>query len=136
MAKAVPRTETSHFWLGKFTDRRRADKYFAEQYEDDDAPVSEFARDQGVRWYDHDFMESGFSKAAKSVEKLVKGYSYYEQWAEELARRAKDAGLTGANLLVFINKDQIKKPQSAKGKGYSLHYLGTIKYSIDELADV
>jgi hypothetical protein len=129
--KTAPKTETSHFWLGQFPDRKRAAKYFAEQYEDDDAPVSEFARDQGAKWYDHDLMESGFSKGANSIEKLVKGHSYYEQWAEELARRAKYAGVTGVNLLVFINKDQIKKPRSSKGEGYSLHYLGTIKYRID-----
>ncbi len=125
------KTETSHFWVGHFPDGRRVDKYFAEQYEDDGSPVSEFARDQGERWYDHDFMESGFSKGAKSILKLVKGYSYYEQWAEELARRAADAGLTGVNMFVFISKDQIEKPRSVKGDGYWLHYLGTIKYRID-----
>ena len=132
MPKSAPKTETSHFWVGEFADRRAAEKYFAEQYDDDDTPLSEFARDQGVRWYDHDFMESsGFSKAAKPVVKLAKGHSYHEQWAEELARRANEAGLTGANLLIFISRDQIKKAKSVKGKEYSLHYLGTIEYRID-----
>jgi hypothetical protein len=132
MPKSAPKTETSHFWVGEFATRQAAEKYLAEQYEDDDAPVSEFTRDQGVNWYDHDFMESsGFSKAPKPIQMLAKGHSYHEQWAEELARRAKDAGLTSANLLIFISKDQIKNAKSVKGNGYSLNYLGTIEYRID-----
>ena len=99
-------TETSHFWVGHFPDGRRVGKYFAETYDedDDDMPISQFARDQGERFYDHDFMEYGFSKAAKSIEKLAKGYSFHEQWSAELARRAAAAGLTGVNMFVLINK--------------------------------
>jgi hypothetical protein len=92
--------------------------------------LSQFARDQGEKWYDHDFMEHGYKKNVKSVEDLVNGYSYFEQWSAELARRAAEAGLTNANMLVFISKDQIDKPQSVEGDGYSLRYLGTIKYRI------
>jgi len=60
----------------------------------------------------------------------VSGYSYYEQWSAELARRAAEAGLTKVNMLLFISKDQIDKPRSVDADGYKLHYLGTIKYRI------
>jgi hypothetical protein len=128
-------TETSHFWLGHFPNEKRVAEYLAEVYDEDDedrehTPLSQFARDQGEKWYDHDFMEHGFKKNAKSVDDLVNGYSYYEQWSAELVRRAAEAGLTKVNMLLFIGKDQIDIPRSVEGDGYNLYYMGTIKYRI------
>lgn len=128
-------TATSHFWLGHFPDEKRVAEYVAEVYDDDDedrehTPLSQFARDQGEMWYDHDSMEHGFEENAKSVEDLVNGYSYHEQWSAELARRASEAGLTQVNMLLFIDKDQIDKARSVEGDGYILHYMGTIEYRI------
>jgi hypothetical protein len=127
--------ETSHFWLGSFPDEQSVDDYFEEVYDEEDedhehTPLSHFARDQGEKWYDHDFLEQGFDKKAKSVEDLVEGYSYYEQWAGELARRAAEAGLKDLNMLIFISQDQIDQPRSVRGNDYILHYLGTISYEI------
>jgi hypothetical protein len=127
-------TETSHFWVGRFSEAIAAD-YFTEVWDEDDedrehTPLSAFARDQGVKWYDHDFIEYGFSEGAGSIEELVAGYSYSDQWAAELARRAAAAGLSGVNFFVFISEDEIERPRSVHGDGYWLHYLGTIKYRI------
>jgi hypothetical protein len=131
------KTQTCHFWLGRFSDERRAADYFGEaEFWDKDeedrehTPLSAFARDQGEKWYDHDFLEYGFNASAASVEELVAGYSYHEQWTAELARRAAAAGVTGSNLIVFIDREQIDRPRSVEGDGYSLHYLGTIRYRI------
>ena len=128
-------TEISHFWLGNFRNESGVSEYLEEIYDEDDedgehTPLSQFARDQGETWYNHDFMEHGFKKNAKSVEDLVNGYSYFEEWSAELARRAAEAGLSKINMLLFISKDQIDKPRSVEGDGYMLHYLGTIKYRI------
>ena len=124
--------ETSHFWIGRFPNGQRVADYFLEDYDKDDetAPVSQFAGDQGETWVDHDFMEYGFSDKSVSVEELVTGYSYHEQWRIELVRRAADAGLTGVNMFVFINQDQIETPRSVQGDNYLLHYLGKISYRI------
>lgn len=108
-------TEASHFWLGQFPNEKRVAEYVAEVYDDDDedrehTPLSQFARDQGEKWYDHDCMEHGFEKNA--------------------TRRAAKAGLTKVNMLLFISKDQIDKPRSVEGDGYNLHYMGTIEYRI------
>lgn len=127
--------ETSHFWLGHFASEKRVADYLVEVYDEEDedrehTPLSQFACDQGETWYDHDFLEHGFQENAPSVEDLVDGYSYSEQWSAELARRAAEGGLTQVNTLVFISEDQIQKPRSAEGDGYRLHYLGTITYRI------
>ena len=128
-------SETSHFWVGHFSSVQRMADYFTEVYDEDDedrehTPFSQFAGDQGATWYDHDFLEYAYRDDCASVEEVVKGYSYHEQWAAELARRAAEAGLTGINAVVFISEDQIDEPRSVHGDGYALHYLGTITYRI------
>lgn len=129
------KTETCHFWLGCFENAQRVAAYFAEVYGEEDAegeetPLSQFARDQGETWYDHDFLEHGFGEGCETVEDLARGYSYREQWTAELARRAKEAGLTGLNTIVFVSQDQITEARSAQGEGYRLWYLGLIRYRI------
>ena len=131
-------TETSHFWLGRFESAEQVGAYFAEVYDEDEdededgeeTPISHFARDQGETWYDHDFLEYGFGEGCASVEALVEGYSYHEQWTAELARRAAAEGVAEVNTLVFISEDQIEEPRSVEGEGYRLWYLGVIRYRI------
>ncbi|MBX9628640.1 MAG: immunity 22 family protein [Gemmataceae bacterium] len=127
-------TETSHFWVGRFTEEA-AVGYFEEVRDPDDedrehTPLSAFARDQGETWYDHDFLEHGCYPKAESVRELTNGHSYHEQWADELARRADAAGLTGMNFLIFISEGEVEEPRSVTGDGYELYYLGTIAYRV------
>jgi hypothetical protein len=128
-------TQTCHFWLGNFPSEERASNYLCEVWDEDDedrdhTPLSEFARDQGEKWYDHDFLEHGFRPKAKSVADLVKGHSYFEQYTDELTTRATALGLANLNTLIFIEQDQIDSPRSVTTSDFSLHYLGTITYRI------
>ncbi len=128
-------TQTCHFWLGRFPNAKRVSAYLREVWNDDDedrvhTPHSEFARDQGEKWYDHDFLEHGFKARAKSVAALVKRHSYFEQYTDELSKRAEALGLTNLNTLIFIDQDQIESPRSVTAKDFTLHYLGTITYRI------
>jgi hypothetical protein len=130
----VRETQTSHFWVGRFPEAM-ADEYFTEIWDENDedrehTPLSAFARDQGIKWYDHDFIEYGFKDGARSIEELVEGYSYSDQWAAELARRVKAARLKGVNFFVFISEEEIDQPRSVRRDGYWLKYLGTIEYRI------
>jgi Immunity protein 22 len=122
--------QTSHFWVGQMPEEI-AGEYFVESYGDDDdeTPISAFARDQGVSFYDHDFLEYGWGDA-DTIQKLVEGYSYSDQWAGELASRVAAAGLTGVNFFAFLNEEEIDSPKSVQGDGYWLRYLGTIAYRI------
>lgn len=129
----MKRAETCHFWVGHFP-KRIAETYFVEvrgevDEDGEDRPISPFARDQSVQYYDHDFLEYGWGKA-RSIIELVKGYSYSDQWGEELSQRAAAAGLKDVNFFVFITESEVENPRSVKGKGYWLHYVGTITYRI------
>ncbi|MBY0512729.1 MAG: immunity 22 family protein [Gemmataceae bacterium] len=125
----MPDQEASHFWVGHFP-KAIADDYFTESYDRDDEPLSAFARDQGVTWYDHDFMEYGFSERPMPLHELVAGYSYSDQWGEELARRVAAAGLTDVKLFAFITESEVEDPRSVTGDGYWLRYMGTISLSV------
>jgi hypothetical protein len=124
----VRNTEICHFWVGCLPEEV-AGNYFVEEHSDDEKPISGFARDQGVVFYDHDFLEYGWGKA-DTIQELVTGYSYSDQWAEELARRVGGASLAGVNFFVFISRDEIERPRSVRGDGYWLQYMGTIEYRI------
>ena len=125
-------TETSHFFLGRFRSERQFSKFLKEDYskEDDDAPLSPFYGSQDEIFCDHDFMETGFRETRQTLKKFFALYSYSEHWAEELRKRAVDAGLEDANALIVISKDQITQPRTVTGDGFTLTYLGEIKYPI------
>lgn len=125
----MPDTEASHFWLGHFPTEELAAAYFAAAGAAGRAR-SRFARDQGEARYDPDLLEFWFDDAAASVVELAAHCSWFDQWAAELAGRAADIGLAGVNTVAFIRRDQIDAPQSVRGDGYWLRYLGTIRYEL------
>jgi Immunity protein 22 len=133
MEKKMGETKTSHFWVGQLSEEM-ADDYFSEVWNEDDedhknTPLSAFAQDQGVMWYDHDFLEYGWGEV-ETLRELVDGYSYSEQWVEELVNRFEIAGLSKVNFFVFINQDEIEQPRSIQAQDFWIYYLGTIDYRI------
>ena len=68
-------TETCHFWVGDVPEET-AGQYFVESWDDndEDAPISAFARDQGVTYYDHDFLEYGSGNATSTSASVVGGF--------------------------------------------------------------
>jgi hypothetical protein len=127
----LKRTETCHFWIGRFSNARAVGKYFKENHDDENEnPISQFAADQKEQYYDHDKMEYGFKAKPKSIEALVSGYSYSDQWSEELVQMVKKKRLEEMNMFVFINQSEIGKPRTVKRDDYELHYLGKITYDI------
>ena len=128
----MARTDTSHFFLGRFPSERSLAKFLEEDYsiEDDDTPISPFYGSQGETFCDHDSMESGFREGESTLKEFFEPYSYAEYWAEELASRASKEGLDDANALLFISKGEIASPCSVAEDGFSLSYLGEIEYPI------
>lgn len=113
-------------FVGTFDSQEVLEQYLEETYDQDeeDAPISAFAKDQGEAFYDHDFVESRFDDSAKSFVELGKRHSFSEYWltrAEE-SYKAKQIGKVNVILLVFGG--EIDEPKSASGDGYQLHYLG------------
>lgn len=124
--------ETSHFWAGRVANIEELNALFEESYEDEDeSPIAPFSAAQNESFYDHDFLEYGFSDSAGSIEELVEGYSYSEEWLKEFESKIKTLGLTDVNAFVFIAADEIQNPKSVDVSESSyLRYLGTISYPI------
>jgi hypothetical protein len=132
------RTETCDFWVGVFPSEEAFCEYVGEddinyyklQDTDNAVPLSRFIHDQGEEWYDHDLIEMGFKEHAGSIAELVKGYSYSDQYAEELTRRVNEIGLTGVNGFLFIRSGEISEPRTAKTDAFEFWYVGRITYKI------
>jgi hypothetical protein len=130
-------TQTCDFWVGVFQDEYAFSEYVGEDpryYElrdtPDEIPLSRFIRDQGQTWFDHDLIEMGFKADAQTVAELVEGYSYADQYAEELSVRVRQAGLSGVNGFLFIRGGEIERPRSIKTEDIDFRYVGQITYRI------
>lgn len=123
-------TETSHFFLGKVTDLAEYEAFIAEQYDDDDTPLSEFCASQGKMFIDHDFMELGFREDGETLAQFFAQYSYAEHWAGALCQRAESQQLTDANALLFVTDSEIAEPRFVSASGFALHYMGKLSYPI------
>jgi hypothetical protein len=130
-------TETCDFWVGVFPSEGAFSEYVGEDpryYElketEDKVPLSRFIHDQGKDWYDHDLIEMGFKASAGSIAELVKGYSYADQYADELARRADEIGLSRVNGFLFIRGGEIPEPRTVTTENFTFWYVGQITYRI------
>ena len=85
--------DVSHIWLGQFPSEEALDRYFEETY-DDDAPINQFAADQGTAFYDHDWVEYGFNSLG-SLRDLVEPHSYSVDSIEQVI----EAGRSGPAAL-------------------------------------
>jgi hypothetical protein len=130
-------TETCDFWIGVFPNEDAFSEYVGEDPEfdqrmedDDEIALSKFIADQGKRWYDHDMIEMGFNAEAKTITELVRGYSYSDQYADQLEELASETGLSGVNSFLFIRAGNIQNPRSVKTEQFDFRYVGQLTYKI------
>src|SRR5262245_41484337 len=115
--------EVSHIWLGQFS-REVLDRYFEEHYGDDDAPLSQFADEQGETRYDHDWVEMSCPYELESVRSLVEGHSYSASYLDLVLAKAAELGITEVNVFILADRGEFSRPRSVSGPGYRLWYLG------------
>jgi hypothetical protein len=111
-------------WLGNLSDKQELDEYMEEQYENDDAPISQFAGECGVGWYDHDFVESEIG-APRPVRELLQNFSYASSFAEAAAELAAKAGITTASCAVVLYNVAY---DGSKTGPCRLTFLGCLEY--------
>lgn len=118
----------AHIWVAFFASEDALEAYMEEQYDEDDedAPISQFATDQGESFYDHDLVYAQFHDAP-SARKLVEGWSFPEDAVEEVSKAISKLNLPNANTCFVADKDEFSNPTSAKGDGYELWYVGQFK---------
>ena len=113
----------SHIWLGLFSPDAPED-YFVQKWVDDEPPKSQFGAGQEQAVFDDDFVEISFPNEPRPVRALVDGHSYSESYLDAVVHKARELGITEANVFVLADKDQFKHPRSVSGPSYKLWYLG------------
>ncbi|MEM9134221.1 MAG: immunity 22 family protein [Actinomycetota bacterium] len=113
-------------WVGHFSSEARFQQYLSETYTDDrSVPINEFAADQGIVFYDHDWVERHFDRTqgAKGLLTAV----LVPAMVPHAAAAASSVGLENANALILelTSEGRITEPRSATGPDYKLHFLGT-----------
>lgn len=114
-------------WLGDFDSLDDFDDYLDEQYEDDDAPISHFAEDTGLGWYDQDLVESYMNEDEKreSIYDLIGPCSYSSSFVNAVIQSANKLGLKEAKATVLVFDCNYKKPETTAGP---LIFVGSFPY--------
>lgn len=118
----------AHIWVARFESQKALDKYMEESIdeEDDDAPISRFAADQGVGFYDHDLVYAEFLKNATS-RALIECWGFPDQATEAVVAAVEALGADGLNTSFVADGEEFSDAKSAIGTGYQLWYVGQFK---------
>jgi hypothetical protein len=115
--------ETSHIWLANFPSEDYVDSYFEEQFDDDDAPINQFAADQGEQSYDHDWVERSFNDQ-RNLRLLISDHSYSSDYLDHVISRAAEMGIKTANTFIMADVNEFPSPRSPKADDYQIWYIG------------
>lgn len=118
----------AHIWVARFKSAKALEAYMEESYDEDDedAPISRFAADQGIAFYDHDLVYAEFKKKA-TPRALIEIWEFPPKVTETVVKAVEALGLEGLNTSFVADKTEFSKPKSIKGKNYQLWYVGQFK---------
>ncbi len=118
--------ETSHIWLGRFVSEQAVDAYFAESYSegDDEAPINQFAAEQGESFYDHDWLERSYSSSC-DLRAQVSPHSYSESYLDRVLALSRERGALDAHVFILADEGEFSQPRSIEAPDHVLWDLGT-----------
>jgi hypothetical protein len=115
--------ERCHLWLGQFRDREQIDGYFLERGRFlPDEPISLFARDQGKRFYDHDWVFFAFN-AESDLERIL-GDARVPEATRHIIRASAGELDFKSNALVVADEGEFQDPVSVQKDSLRLIYIG------------
>lgn len=118
----------AHIWVAQFESERALEEYLQEEYDEDndDAPISQFAADQGESFYDHDLVYGQFYNAPNACN-LIEGWGFPDKAVADIVEAILGLKVPNANTCFVADKDEFSHPTSVKGNGYELWYVGQFK---------
>ena len=139
---------TSQFWVGKFDSSEifyefmgENPEFWTDENEElENIPLSAFIASQGKKWYDHDFLESGYNDKGISLLEKFGEYSYSSQWSIPVEEKVKLLEIDNVNSFIMMGIDdmpngkrhlQVLEPCSFKSEGIELIYIGEFSYEHD-----
>jgi len=125
------RSGTVSVWLGRFASEGDFESYMEEQYEDDDAPISRFAAEFGLGWYDHDFLEADFRSEPLPVEEFLSGNSYSSSFIADVVAAANRKVLESCNAKILLYDCAYESKTAPMSKTPKLSFIGAFPYAVD-----
>ncbi|MFO0938832.1 MAG: immunity 22 family protein [Gemmataceae bacterium] len=126
---------TVDVWIGTFLTQDELESYLEETFDEDDedAPNSRFAADQGESFIDHDFMESSFHETPSHLTHLLANHSFAGSYSKVAITACEKSGVAMGNVVVLVFGAEIDSPRSVKDAAHSLTYLG--RFDSDSVAE-
>jgi hypothetical protein len=114
-------------WVGHFPSEADFDAYLAEQYGDDEKPLSAFAAESDLGWYDHDYREAYFVEGGipEAIHPMIGGFSYGASFVDAVVAAAAKRGLREANAAVLLFDCKYHKDTDTNKR---LTWLGSFAY--------
>jgi hypothetical protein len=114
-------------WVGKFTNEVEFENYITEKYgQIDDSTLSEFAKDSGLKWYDHDLREADFnSDGLVSIRTLLLQTSYSESFIDNVVQKAKNKNLEKGNAIFLLFDCDYSGVDNSKSK---FQFIASVPY--------
>jgi Immunity protein 22 len=115
-------------WVGTFDNETEFENYVEEKYgQIDMMPLSKFAQESDLHWYDHDFREAFFnSDGVTHIRNLLIGSSYSESFIDAIVQKSNEIKIEEGNA-VFLLFDCSYLPIE-KGKG-KLRFIASAPYN-------
>jgi hypothetical protein len=119
-------------WLGTFTSKKDFETYFSEFDEYDEAePISQFAKEQGFLFYDHDFFVAKYFPKTHNLEKILSEILVYDERVKEIVTRYQESGIGKVNFIAMQLEElsAFGNQKSVVEENYTVYYLGRFSYS-------
>ena len=114
-------------WVGTFGSQEAVDAYTAEQYDRDGEPISPFAADIGLTFYDHDFIEVHHEPGLSALGRAALArHSYGETFADAAAAHL-PPGEAFDTLFLLYGYDHARYPQAERSP-HKVRFVGTYPY--------
>jgi len=119
-------------WVGQFASEEAVDAYTAEQYDEDrdDEPISPFAADIGLKFYDHDFMEVHFELGLSGKAAGAFAQHSYGDYSEAWAAAQRVSATEFDTVLLLYGYDHKRYPQRAR-QPQKVRFIGTYTCHLD-----
>lgn len=125
-------TKKCHIWVGRFSSKEVFEKFFEESYGNDARSISDFAKSQNTRFYDHDWLESYYEPEYELSILLADLKS--DARTKVMAEIGK-VNFTINTLVNFLEQDlerlEFVKPSSISTDNVELLYLGLFDSTLE-----
>jgi hypothetical protein len=118
-------------WVGQFGGQESVDEYLVEQYDEDrdDEPISPFATDIGLRFYDHDLIETHHEKGLSGKEVGVfANHSYGRSFAALAWEALKRLQVIDFDTMFFLYGYAHARYPQAQRQSQRVQFVGTFPY--------